>query len=249
LSRFLIIFEGRNGSSYLVSLLNSHPAVLCYPEVLVGLPAAAQTEVVQRVASAADLRPINAYAGADRYHRHGFAAKWQAGPYPVLGFKAKVTDMLGAPGLILELQRHGYRLVHLRRENLLKSVTSHMNALKLQEKFDGISNASRPDQVMGGIEIDLAKFDYFLARRVLSESLHAWFYENFAGEKIRVSYEELIADEPAFMARFLAFIGAPARVLHGTFHKNTPPSLHEAVLNYDAFARHFAGTPYAHYLD
>jgi hypothetical protein len=212
MSRFVIIFEGRNGSSHLVSMLNSHPSVLCYPEVLVGLSASAQRQIVQCIAADQDPRPINAYAGDGRYHLGGFAAKWAGRPFPSVGFKTKVSDMLGAPGLMLDLRDLGFRLIYLRRENILKSVTSQMNAQKLQKLHDGISNAERPDQVMGGIELDLATFDRLLERRRLAESLHTWFYDHYAGEKTTLT-------------------GAPPRDLRGAFHKNTPPSLREAVLN------------------
>jgi hypothetical protein len=247
-SRFVVVFESRNGSSHLAALLNSHPAVLCYPEVLVGLSADDQMRIVERITAGEDPRDINSYAGADRYYPGGFAAKFASGPFPVIGFKTKATDMLRAPDILLALRRHGYRLVYLQRDNVLKAVVSHLNLLRLQQRH-GVSNAERPEQATGPLRVDLARFRHFLERRELCESLTEWFYEHHDGPKTRMVYEDMLADEDGFMARLLAFVGAPPARLSSGFYKNTPPTLRDAIENYDAFREAFAGTAYARHLD
>ena len=43
---FLIIFAARSGSTYLISLLNQHKNLLCYPEVLSGKSHEEQQEIL-----------------------------------------------------------------------------------------------------------------------------------------------------------------------------------------------------------
>ena len=165
------------------------------------------------------------------------------GATPVAASKGHIPDAF------LLLQEQGYRLIYLYRRNILKSIVSHLNSLRLREKFPGMSNAVSEDQVMGQIEVDLPAFDYLLKFRKISESLHHWFFDNFAGDKIKMSYEELLEDEAAFSTRTLRFIGVEQQQLHGAFYKNTPDTLREAVTNYAEFAAKFQGTEYAGFLD
>jgi hypothetical protein len=247
--RFAVIFEGRNGSSHLISLLNSHPSVLCYPEILVPLTAAQQAEAIRAVAGQEDVRAVSAYAGADRYHVAGFAAKWGRRPFAAIGFKTKITDLRHVPDTMLALGDRGFRLIYLKRYNILKSVVSDLNAARLQMRHDGISNASRPDQVQGGIHVDFAEFERRLYRRQLAESLHRWFFDSYDLPKLALAYEDLLADETGTMAALCDFIAVERRALSSTFLKNTPPLLSEAVLNYDAFADRLKNSEHARFLD
>jgi hypothetical protein len=249
MTRFVVIFEGRNGSSQLVSMLNSHEMALCYPEILVGQAAPTQLALIDLVAADGDVVPLNPYAATDQYYPGGFALKWQNRPYEATGFKTKVTDMLNAPAIMAALRRHGFRLVYLYRENILKSVVSHLNSMKLKENFGGISNAVSADQVRGRILIDLDRFDHFLERRRLSESLHRWFVEHFTGDRLRISYEAMQAPDGEVERVLLDFLGLSHQAMHGTFHKNTPARLSEAVINYDEFRARYEGTEFARFLD
>jgi hypothetical protein len=246
--RFVIIFEGRNGSSQLVSMLNAHHAILCYPEILVGFNKREQAAIITAVIDDGDVPALNKYARADRYFHGGFAEKWSGRPFAAVGFKSKLIDVLNLPAVLLRLQNQGFRLIYLCRGNPLKAVISFLNGKRLEAQTGGW-NAEKPTDVMGPILVDCEEFDNVLIRRILDQKLHKWFFEQFCGQKIQLSYEDLIEDQNAFTSKLLCFLGQESEQLVGLFYKNTPARLRDAVINYVDLEAKYRHTEYAKFLD
>ena len=247
---YLIMFEGRNGSSQLVSLLNAHAHSLCYPELMPGLEIGAQCKVIAAVANGSDLREINGYAADDNYYPQGFDRKWADGPFTSVGFKSKISDFKNIIGALDDLETADFRLIYLRRQNPLKAVLSWINGNRLAQKTQHW-NARHPGEIQGPVAVDIANFKESLRRRQLVESLHRWFYENYRRRKTVVFYEDMLSDQYAFLAKVLHFLDSPTvqSAFAGCFLKNTPDSLKAAVLNYDDLVREFGKTEFARYLD
>jgi hypothetical protein len=247
---YLIMFEGRNGSSQLVSLLNAHAHSLCYPELMPGLEMEAQSRAITAVACGTDLREINGYAADDNYYPQGFERKWADGPFTSVGFKSKISDFKNMITAIDELEGADYRLIHLRRQNPLKAVLSWINGQRLAAKTQHW-NARHPGEIQGPISVDMGDFKEGLRRRQMVESLHRWFFDNYRRNKIAVYYEDMLSSQYAFLSKILSFLGSPSvqSAFVGCFLKNTPDSLRAAVLNYDDLVREFGKTEFARYLD
>jgi hypothetical protein len=130
---FVNIFEGRNGSSHLVSLLNTQADVLCYPEILPPLDLDKQVESVS-LAAAADVRKACPHAGDDHYFIQGFDQKWNMRPFKASGFKARGTDFKNIVAMIAMLEGMNYCLIYPRRENILKVELSLINGQRLADQ-------------------------------------------------------------------------------------------------------------------
>jgi LPS sulfotransferase NodH len=248
---FVIIFAGRTGSSHLVSLLNQDPRVLCYPEILVGLNLARQERAVHNVAHGLSQTRPNGYRIAEEYFTPDLATKLEMRPFKAVGFKTKVTDLFHAPALLQHLKWMGFRMIYMRRRNVLKAALSSMNATRLNKKT-GAWNAAKESNVQGALNVDLVKFNQELEHRELVDSLHDWFYAHYQGYKQTVYYEDMLEDEGDFLSSIFNFLDVPLtmpRVLRRRFHKNTPDHLEGAVRNYQEFKTYFADTPYARHLD
>jgi hypothetical protein len=247
---YLIMFEGRNGSSQLVSLLNAHANSLCYPELMPALEMAAQGKAIAAVARGLDLREINGYAADDNYYPQGFEQKWRTGPFTSVGFKSKISDFKNLVSALDDLEGADYRLIYLRRQNTLKAVLSWINGQRLATKTQHW-NARHPGEIQGPVSVDMMDFREGLRRRQMVESLHKWFFDNYRGRKTVVFYEDMLANQYAFLAKILNFLDSPSvqSSFVGCFLKNTPDSLKTAVLNYDDLVREFGKTEFARYLD
>lgn len=245
---FLIIFEGRTGSSYLTSLLNSHPDALCYPEIMKGLDAYTQSQALRRIARGKDLRKLNKYAGTDLYHQEGFAEKWRQRPFDAVGTKTKLLDTLDQEAFLADAHALDYRMIYLHRRNVLKSVVSIINS-QLLHATHRVWNATEAEQVAVPIRIELADLDQRIEKRQRAQARHRAAYDAYPGQKILMCYEDLLGDRPAFLARLFAFLDLPDAVLESRFQKNTADDLRTAISNYDEVAAHFAGTEMAAFLD
>jgi hypothetical protein len=246
---YIIIFEGRNGSSHLVSMLNGHPGTICYPEIMPSLDAPDQCAAILTVSAGAGLHLLCGFAAADFYFPDGFQKKWEMRPFLATGFKTKVSDFKNIVSAIQQLEQENYMLIYLQRGNPLRAVLSLINGKEL-EKNTGDWNVRDPQYVQGQFTVDLDEFRQQLEHRILVESLHRWFYTAFKGPKISALYEDLVKDEEAFLARILEFLELPPleRKPRGAFVKLMPESLRAAVLNYDDLVHAYRNTEFARFL-
>lgn len=105
--RFAIVCIGRQGSTYLERLLDSHPDAACPGEIF-------------------SPQVFKAY-GAEAVEAH-LAERVHALPQRVAGFKLSLQDAMFHPELIGIVKRHDYRVIHLTR-NLLDQFISGQLAM------------------------------------------------------------------------------------------------------------------------
>ena len=244
---FTIIFEGRTGSSFIVSCLNSHPNVLCYPEILADSGPAVQKKLLKALIEGRPIEAINPKVAQPRYFHGDVNGKTDL---QRVGFKTKLNQIgyrrLEAFHYFLE--RHRFKLIYLKRRNIVKSVLSLYNAERLRKKYRS-SNAENEHQIQGPIYIDPERFIQDLERREKLERAHEKFYQAFGLDKQIFYYEDLIQSQNLCLSHLLAFLGVKGIPLKGKFLKNTPDSLCDAVLNYEEFHKRLSGTRFEHCLE
>lgn len=245
---FAIIFEGRNGSSYLASLLNAHPHALCYPEVLLSLDSETQLAVLDMIHAGRDIRPLTPYAGNKRYQHAGFTEKWRNRPFAATGLKTKVIDLCDVPSFSARLYALDFCLIYLHRRNILKSVVSVLNARRLKATHN-LWNAEAPGQVAGPLEVDLADFDTSLQEQQGLQAMVGGMFESYQGRKAVFCYEDMLANERVFMAGLFEFLGLPDSAVKGRFFKATDDDLQRAIANYPQFRAHYRASQFAKFLD
>lgn len=121
--KFCIVSTQRSGSTWLTSLLDSHPKIRCFDELfLYRLPQNRLDPFMQRFI---DYRQIN----------HGFRP-WitfkymnsyfddYPGDFEVIGFKLMYNQLRNNPEVAISLLQHKYSLIHLVRENHLDVLLS-----------------------------------------------------------------------------------------------------------------------------
>lgn len=219
---FVIVFVGRQGSSFLEGLLNSHPDARCEGEIF---------SPTGNYFSACGHRDVGRYL-EEFLH---------ADPHRAVGFKMPWVSLLDHPEAWDVLERLGYRLIHLTRDNLLDQYISMMLAK--------LNNAWRSD--FGKTKIKRFHADFEQAE---------FHFRSWAGQdemlrrvsrsypSIHITYEQLVGGEG--VAAALDFLDLKPVPLKSRFKRQRSGSQSEIIENYAEMKAHFTGTEWArHFVD
>ncbi|MCP3903977.1 MAG: sulfotransferase [Planctomycetes bacterium] len=222
---FVVLFPGRTGSSWLISCLDSHPAIEAEGERLVRRSPRSQRGWIER------------FYG--RRRRGGVLAR---------GFKTKLKDVWDLDAFRHLLQERGVRVVVLDRRNTIKLAVSTINARRLHERT-GRWNRSRDTAALPPFELEPADLERELDEcRELRERLAA-FADTLELPRLALCYEDLLTDPEGRLAEIMAFLDVPPAPLASEVVKNTDDDLSRVLANHDALREHFAGGPHGAMFD
>ncbi len=229
-TRFLTLFVERSGSTYMATVLDSHPEVVALREEL------------------AVLRQKGGGGAEQLAWAREFWTPSLVGRTRARGFKTKVLDILDPQGFADLLHQHEVKIVTLRRRNTVKAAVSTINARRLHEK-SGRWNLLDESDRMPAFEVDMADFAAQL------EMHRAWDQEvvdyaaRLALPQLSLFYEDMLQDEQSFFSRIFDFLEVKPKPVQGKTYKNTSDNLRDVVLNFDALREAYAGTPFAPMFD
>jgi len=225
---FVLFLVARVGSTYLTSLMKSHPQILALSEELRDLEE--QGAVAQMKWSEKFLTPP------------------LIGKHKVRGFNVKLVHLCDPEGFARLLNEKGCKIVHMQRRNRVKAVISRLNGERLYDKTGmwGLFNESNR---LPPMHVDLAKFDEYLNHREKMD-FEMDSYVRSIGRPLRpLCYEDLLADRDAFLGSLYEFLEVDPFPVQGETLKITSDDLREVVLNFDELRDHYAGTPYEQMFD
>lgn len=125
--RFVIFAQGRTGSTLLTSTLDNHPQITCQDEIL-------------STPRAFPIRFVENAARASAAHCFGFHVKI----YQLTSWQ-RVEDVAG---WLATVQKRGWKIIYLRRENLLRHVLSNVFAEAAGAYHHRIGEQTRrPDRI------------------------------------------------------------------------------------------------------
>jgi len=253
MTKAVILTSQRSGSTFLVSCLQSHPDILCRGEMLITGGGATVPRVLQG-------RPPLPFAlrSAVKLGRFVRSGAWNStrtmrrfyqteGP-KALVFKA-MYNHLSVPWTRRYLeQSREIRILHLRRENLLKQ---HVSCLLLTQSRDRKwqPHATEPvPPIRIHVSPQAALRDM---RRV--NALYTHFEHVFRDhQRLGLVYEQIIDGQVlrAPIAEAVCnFLGVPQRQLSSPLIKINPEKLSDMVINYDELADAVGRSEFAHLLD
>ena len=114
-NRFVILFEGRAGSTYLTELLNSHPNIRAHMEILGPLRNDLPIAQLQRTRKTL-MAPI-------------------IGRFGAVGFKTKLRILTDSKAFAELLKELGVKIINLQRKNKVKEALSEISSNILKEKI------------------------------------------------------------------------------------------------------------------
>jgi LPS sulfotransferase NodH len=228
LQRFIIFFQGRSGSTYLVEALDSHPRIRCEIEQLVGL---------RKTGADGQLKWIEKFFAGEEGPR-----------VSAIGFKTKLDDMLDKDAIADLLRRVDAKVILLSRLNVMKMIVSWFNSERLYEAT-GEWNQYPPGSRMDPFEVDLEKFDRRLGLVLHGKARLEAYVRSLKLPKLQVCYEDLLTNEQRTLRQICDFLGVEAISLQGRCIKTTSDDLRQVVTNFDEFYAHYKGTHYQVMLD
>jgi LPS sulfotransferase NodH len=223
---FVVFFEGRSGSTYLIESLHEQPGVYAEKEFF------------------AELRSKNKGPQDQLDWARGYFTPLEGDRYRAIGFKAKLQDILSPTGLADLLIEFDARVVLLRRRNRVKLVVSLLNAMRLNDAT-GEWNLYDAGERPAAFRVDLDTFRDWLRKIEAANRRLVDYVEGTKLPLLSIDYEDLLVDERSTMSAVCEFLGVaydPSR--RGTCIKNTDDDLSRVVLNLDEVRSEFSGSRY-----
>ena len=229
-TRFVVLFVERAGSTYLMSTLASHPEIHALRE---------QFAVLRQQGTDA--------AGQLQWARELWTPPL-IGEHAAIGFKTKLVDVLDPAGFAALLREKQVRIIQLERRNAVKGVISTINARRLHEASGNWNLLQEADR-MPPFAVDFDEFQRLLAvREEWDRELEA-FVSGLQLPTLPLYYEELLEDENAFLRKVVDFLEAPERPVQGKTLKHTTDDLRQAITNFDELRARYAGARYESMFD
>jgi LPS sulfotransferase NodH len=222
--RFVVLFQGRTGSTYLIEGLNAHPAVRAEGEQLV---------TVELIGNA-----VAQLQWVEKYFRDEPTEEVLA-----VGFKTKLKDVVDPDGFSELLRKHGVSVILMQRRNIIKWVISFFNSVRLK-KETGDWNLYRAGERPPPFAIDPEQFDSWLGAVVEKNRLLEEYVTALRLPVLALVYEDLLSDEPSFWKQALSFLDVPLAPVQGKCIKATSDNLREIVANFDELRCRYRGTPF-----
>jgi hypothetical protein len=236
--RFAIITYPRCGSTYLATLLNSHPQILCHGELFY------QQAIYYAVGYRDGSLHLGTIAERDQDPDEFLRRVW-ARPFgnQAVGFKLVAGQHAGAFGHVLSDQ--GVRNIILRRRNRLKKYVSARIA-DVEQNWTHYKYRFRPEDLKPiQVEVRLPEFHAYLSQEQA-------FYDSIMGalpgasnRRLEVDYEDFFSDQTTLceVLRFLAVEANPAGLEPATLKRNSR-NLRDIITNFDELSQALRGTEY-----
>ena len=222
-TRFLILFPGRTGSSWLVDGLGRHPRIRAEGEILVGRSPDEQRSTLRRL-----------YAG-----RRTRSA---------VGFKTKLKDVADLDLLRSCIVENELTVILMRRRDLLRLAISRINARRLHAETGRWNVRARERPVSGG-DVAVEELVDALARCRDDVLRLDGFVASSGVVPCEIEYADILEDPDGVFAMVQEWLGVERRPLASSVAKNTNQDLAGAVGNIESLRRQLASSEWSSVFD
>ena len=229
--KFMLLFQGRTGTTYITERVNAHPDVTMEPEVWGGWG----FQIPQN--------ELSEYSQKQKEWLARFYAQWDDKARRSIGFKTKLDDVIDKRSFIQFIRENDIKIIHMSRRNIVKLVISEINAQRLFDvtsKWNLDNDAERP----GPFVLDLKEFE---AKMKWREQIEDWldgYVRIINNPTLCLHYEDMLLDERNFFKNIYHFIGINPVETSSKIIKNTPADLRQIIVNYDELLRKYKYTRY-----
>ncbi|MDJ0634985.1 MAG: hypothetical protein QNJ34_17480 [Xenococcaceae cyanobacterium MO_188.B29] len=221
--RFVIFGKGRSGSTLLVGLMNSLDQVHCDNEILHNLVPFPRLY-------------IDACASRSQSLVYGFK---------LLSYQIKSVQPIKKPQEFLyNLNQSGYKIIYLKRHNLLRHALSNIYARQKQFQY-------RVGQIKKDTTIQVSIEDVL---QWIANSERLSEYESNLLQDIphlSLSYEDNLLNNSSHQAtidKICALLNIPSMPAKTNLVKSTPSQLSDLVANYEELEQAIKASKYSHFL-
>ncbi len=246
---YMITCAARTGSTMLVRLLRSHPEICSHDEILTsdttgGITGTYLTkwgeepDFIERLSAERDRDPIKFLYKIvlDLQGKKAVCFKLKHDELILPKYKALRDEIVND---------RDFRIIHLRRENLLRRYLSHHIANYVTHVTLAFNGEAIPEVPPVTLNPHECEKDFETIR-----SREAEFAELFAQHpSFSISYEEMVAGDAKKIGGLLDFMGVSPRVLTTTTRRLGCDDLRQAIANFEELRAYFAGSPYSKFFE
>jgi LPS sulfotransferase NodH len=220
---YVLFLVGRVGSTYLTSLMNSHPNIEAFGEEIRDL---------EKDGAKAQLDWTNKFMNPPMIGKHG-----------ARGFNVKLVHIVDPDGFRQLLQQHNCKIMHMQRRNRVKAVISRINGKRLYNST-GMWGLYDENNRLPPLKVDLEQFDEYLQHREKVDNELADYVNSLSLPTLQLCYEDLTTNQGVFLNDVFQFLGVDPMPVKGETLKITSDNLREAIENFDELRSRYAGTQY-----
>jgi len=222
---YVILFIERDGSTYLSSLLSSHPNIEAVYERFAVLK--------QKDANAED--QLN---WAEKFFTPSLINTVSA-----RGFKTKLIDMLDKQKFQDLCIKKNIKIIHMHRRNRIKAVISKINAKRLYDK-SGYWNLYQEKDRIPATLFEITQIDELIGEREVLERELDTYVKNLNLPTLKVTYEDLLTNKDESLKIIFDFLKVPNKPVESKTIKHTDDDLKNVILNFEEVRNHYFNTPY-----
>jgi len=222
---YIILFIERDGSTYLSSLLSSHPYIEAVFERFAVINQKNGTSIEQ-------------IEWAREFWTPKFINKVIA-----RGFKTKLIDILDQTEFANLCHEKNVKIIHMNRFNKVKAVISKINAKHLYDN-SGYWNLYKEEDRIPPKLFDISDLDDLIIEREKFDKELSEFVDLLNLPTLKVTYEELLMDKEKILKNVFEFLNVPEKPVETKTIKHTDDDLRNVILNFEDVQNHYRDTPY-----
>jgi len=222
---YIILFIERDGSTYLSSLLSSHPYI---------------EAVFERFAV---IKQKNAIASEQIEWAREFWTPKFINKVIARGFKTKLIDILDPAQFANLCHEKNVKIIHMNRFNKVKAVISKINAKQLYDK-SGYWNLYQEEDRVPPKLFEISSVDELIKEREKLDRELSDYVLELNLPTLKVTYEELLLDKEKILKKVFEFLNVPVKPVETKTIKHTDDDLRKVILNFEELKNHYVETPY-----
>ena len=232
--RYLILFEGRTGSTMMGQLLNQNPEVIHIGEDV----SKYQEEGWPKQREWIDNLLFNTSNFSDERIKPGATA---------VGFKVKLRKIADPLELQHYIENNNIKVIYMTRNNKIKQIASSIRAIDLYSSSGSYNiNNDSQTKVPGAYEISIRRFNNTLIWLQAAEYKLECFISKLAAPIHKVVYEDLCSDMQGTMDNLFSFLEVEPTETKPKTTKITSDNLEDAISNYKELKEFYSDSIYSH---
>jgi LPS sulfotransferase NodH len=246
---FCILTTQRSGSTWLVSLLDSHPQIKAFSELFIGETFAHQSDEYlawsdESLSLFYEFAKMHPEMGPFKVFQYLETLSHYSGTHHAIGFKLMYNQLAQQPEILIKLILARYKVINLIRENPLDILISKANFRR-----SGLPH-TKEEQALKAIELKPALLLKDLEKQDRKTKLMQTLLNLLPLQILNVTYESLCDDRQTVMNSVLNFLGVEDQTvnLQSELKKISKGRYSQKIANFEEVKMALSGTKFQRFL-